>query len=170
MKHDQRAQRMIARATGLVKAAVMLGIFSVSCGLPEEWPNPNDELPVLTWVDLHQYGPASPIPDSPDPDLRRVTVDVRLVFRAPDQAAVLELLITHVDSTKQTVNQIDLAAVAPDLVTGGSGTGAFRSLVTIPRLGQLRFDAVLVDSLGARSDPLSGHLTVSDSLGTTQVD
>ncbi|MEO5656476.1 MAG: hypothetical protein ABIR88_02370 [Nitrospiria bacterium] len=160
---------MIARAIGLVELAVVLGFFSVSCALPEEWPNPNDELPVLTWVDLHQYGSASPIPDSSDPDLRRVAVDIRLVFSAPDHAAVLELLVTHIESEKQTTNQIHLAEVAPDLVAGSSGMGTFRSLVTIPRLGQLRFEAVLVDSLGARSGPLFGHLTVSDSLGATQV-
>ena len=119
----------------------------------------------LTAVGLDQYAnPPYPVPGSEGLPARQVTVRVTLVFLAPEKPATLALVFTGSSGT--TENRIDLTTTS--LADSQGGRQAFLALVTIPNLGALPFDAVLIDRAGASSATVSGWFTITDSLTVTQ--
>ena len=133
-------------------------------GVPNEYASTGASLQLAN-VWLEQYAPLpAPLPDSPELSSRQVTVDVTLIFLALEKPATLVLVFTSPSGSDE--NRIDLGATSIANSLGGQQT--FRTLLTIPDLGVLHFDAVLIDRAGALSATVSGRFTVVDSLTVTQ--
>ena len=161
----------VARATvGASRVAgwamsVALTVGLSACGGAWEGYSSSEASLQLTAVGLKQYAhPPYPIPGSEDLPARQVTVDVTLIFLAPEKPETLTLVFTGSSGTSE--NRIDLTTTSLADSTGGRRT--FRTLITIPNLGSLPFDAVLIDRAGASSATVSGWFTVQDSLTVTQ--
>ncbi len=152
---------------GRTVVCALMGAGLMACGgVPDEYASSGTSLQ-LTNVWLTQYAPLpTPIPGSPELPSRQVTVDVTLIFVAPEKPATLVLIFTSPAGSNE--NHIDLRATSIANSLGGQQT--FRTLVTIPDLGVLHFDAVLIDRAGAVSATVSGRFTVEDSLTVTQSD
>lgn len=161
-----RAALGASRAVGWVLGVALAVGLSACGGVPDEDASTGASLQ-LTNVWLTQYAPLpTPIPGSPELPSRQVTVDVTLIFVAPEKPATLVLIFTSPAGSNE--NRIDLRATSIANSLGGQQT--FRTLVTIPDLGVLHFDAVLIDRAGAVSATVSGRFTVEDSLTATQSD
>lgn len=160
-----RAALGASRAAGWVLGAVLAVGLSACGGVPDEYASTGASLQ-LTSVWLAQYAPLpTPIPGSPELPSRLVTVDVTLIFVALEKPATLVLTFTS-PSSGSSENRIDLGATSIANSLGGRQT--FRTLVTIPDLDVLHFDAALIDRAGAVSATVSGRFTVEDSLTVTQ--
>ena len=159
-----RATRGASRAAGWILGATLAGGLS-ACGGAWEGYSSSEASLQLTAVGLKQYAnPPTPVPGSEDLPARQVTVDVTLIFLAPEKPETLTLVFTGSDGTSE--NRIDLTTTSLADSTGGRRT--FRTLITIPNLGALPFDAVLIDHAGASSATVSGWFTITDSLTVTQ--
>ena len=146
-----------------LSAALTVGLSA--CGGAWEGYSSSEASIQLTAVWLEQYAnPPSPVPGSEDLPARQVTVDVTLIFLAPEKPETLTLVFTGSDGTSE--NRIDLTTTSLADSTGGRRT--VRTLITIPNLGALLFDAVLIDRAGASSATVSGRFTITDSLTVTQ--
>ena len=161
----------VARAIfGALRAAgwamsVALTVGLSACGGAWEGYSSDAASLQLMAVWLKQYSwPPSPVPGFEDLPARQVTVDVTLIFLAPEKPETLTLVFTGSEETSE--NRIDLTTTSLADSTGGRRT--FRTLITIPNLGALPFDAVLIDRAGASSATVSGRFTVVDSLTVTQ--
>jgi hypothetical protein len=144
---------------------VALAVGLSACGGAWEGYSSSEASLQLTAVGLKQYAnPPNPVPGSEDLPARQVTVDVTLIFLAPEKPAALTLVFTGSGGTSE--NRIDLTVTRLADSTGGRQT--FRTLITIPNLGVLPFNAVLIDRAGASSATVSGWFTISDSLTVTQ--
>jgi hypothetical protein len=164
---------VVARATfGASRAAgwalsVPLAVGLSACGGAWEGYSSIEASLQLTAVGLKQYAnPPTPVPGSEDLPARQVTVDVTLIFLAPEKPETLTLVFTGSEGTSE--NRIDLTTTSLADSTGGRQT--FRTLITVPNLGVLPFDAVLIDRAGASSATVSGRFTIADSLTVTQSD
>lgn len=159
-----RAACGASRAAGWALGAALTAGLS-ACGGAWEGYSSSEASLQLTAVWPEQYSwPPSPVPGSEDLPARQVTVDVTLIFLAPEKPETLTLVFTGSDGASE--NRIDLTTTTLADSTGGRRT--FRTLITIPNLGILSFDAVLVDRAGASSATVSGWLTITDSLTATQ--
>ena len=159
-----RATFDASRAAGWV-LSVALTVGLSACGGAWEGYSSSEATLQLTDVGLKQYAnPPTPVPGSEDLPTRQVTVDVTLIFLAPEKPETLTLVFTGSDGTSE--NRIDLTTTSLADSTGGRRT--FRTLITIPNLGSLPFDAVLIDRAGASSATVSGWFTIADSLTITQ--
>lgn len=159
-----RATFSASRAAGWILGAALAGGLS-ACGGAWEGNSSSEASLQLTAVLLTQYAnPPTPVPGSEDLPARQVTVDVTLIFLAPEKPETLTLVFTGSGGTSE--NRIDLTTTSLADSTGGRRT--FRTLITIPNLGALPFDAVLIDRAGASSATVSGWFTIADSLTVTQ--
>ena len=159
-----RATFGASRAAGwALSAALTVGL--AACGGAWEGYSSSGVSLQLTAVWLEQYATLpSPVPGSEDLPARQVPVDVTLIFLAPEKPETLTLVFTGSDGTSE--NRIDLTTTS--LADSPGGRPTFRTLITIPNLGALRFDAVLIDRAGGSSATVSGWFTVQDSLTVTQ--
>jgi hypothetical protein len=100
-----------------------------------------------------------------------VTVDVTLVFRFADRPETLIVDIDGPASGRRSHNELNLAALAPEIAATTQGRSEVRVPLTIPELGALPFSVTLIDHTGAMSRAVEGSFTVQSELGandTTQ--
>ena len=153
---------------GLTGVSLLLGVAGCGGSLPQEFPSAGTA-PELTRVSVEQYGSPTLIPGSPDLPARLVSVDIILVFTAPERPATLSLVFSTLDVPMfSSQSDVDLTTVAPDVAASTGGQEVFRAGVRVPDLGTLIFDAVLIDRAGVASAPVSGRFTIQDDLCATQ--
>ena len=159
----------VARWHGeLTRVLLLLGVAGCGGGLPQEFSSAGTS-PELTRVNVEQYSYPTPIPGFPELPARLVSVDITLVFTAPERPATLSLVFSTLDvPILSSQSDVDLATVAPDVAASTGGQEVFRAGVRVPDLGTLIFDAVLIDHAGVASAPVSGQFTIQDAVSATQ--
>jgi hypothetical protein len=143
-------------------AALCLG--TAACGTPPDQMASSAGGMELTWVYIEQYNIPTLVDDPEQPSVQLVTGDLTLVFRYADHPSTL-MLDFEGEPGQRTHNEVDLAALKPAILEATDGRWQMLAPLRIPRLGPLRFTAVLVDQSGRMSGTVGGSFTVGDGLG-----
>ncbi|MFZ5876971.1 MAG: hypothetical protein ACOYXU_11260 [Nitrospirota bacterium] len=149
---------------GAVAGLVALCLGTAACGGA---PDPSTSTAggmELTWVYIDQYNIPTLADDPEQPSARLVTGNLTVVFRRADHPATL-VLDFETETGQRTHNELDLAALNPDIPEATEGRWRVLAPLKIPELGALQFTAVLVDQLGRTSGAIGGSFTVGDGLG-----
>jgi hypothetical protein len=151
----------VSHGLGVVITAMLV----TACGVPPEPVGLDDRVPEVTFVALEQYSTPALVTQSGEPDLYHVTVDVTVTLRFADQLEVLIVDIDSPSSGRESHNQFDLTAVAPEIAAATQGRFEVRLPLTIPELGALQFSVTVIDRNGKTSRAVEGGFTVQSALG-----